>query len=121
MAFLFKSKNKDREKARDAAPGSSGAASGRANSSRDEKNSLQRSTPTGSLNSLDVDAMSNSPEAFPRRGASVDQQPQAQSDLPVSRKLSYLALFLLFFVLSLFPCRRLIQLVLLVSKWPSRL
>ncbi|CAI4211031.1 unnamed protein product [Parascedosporium putredinis] len=82
MAFLFKSKNKDREKARDAAPGSSGAASGRTNSSRDEKNSLQRSTPTGSLNSLDVDAMSNSPEAFPRRGASVDQQPQAQSDLP---------------------------------------
>ena len=85
MAFLFKSKNKEREKGRDAVPGLSGSSQGRGPLSKDEKTSLQRSTPTGSLNSLDAEGMSNSPESYPRRGASADQQPQQQSDLPVSR------------------------------------
>ncbi|PKS09395.1 hypothetical protein jhhlp_004010 [Lomentospora prolificans] len=82
MAFLFKSKNKEREKGRDAVPGLSGSSQGRGPLSKDEKTSLQRSTPTGSLNSLDAEGMSNSPESYPRRGASADQQPQQQSDLP---------------------------------------
>ena len=50
-----------------------------------EKNALQhRATPTGSLNSLENDGSTGSPDqAHSRRGGSVDQPSQA-SDLPVS-------------------------------------
>ena len=99
MAFLFKSKKQEREKARDrdaSGQGSQGSIQGvRGNLTKDEKIALQRSTPTGSLNSLDTDGHSGSPDqAHPRRGPNSDQQPpqqqvlqqqppQQQSDLPV--------------------------------------
>ena len=92
MAFLFKSKkNQDRAlNSRDGPPNSSQAsslASGPAGRLRDDKSSLQRSTPTGSLNSLDNDGSGGSPDQpFPRRGGSVDQGPPSLtgSDVPVS-------------------------------------
>lgn len=99
MAFLFKSKKQEREKARERDAGGSQGSVQRVNtgSLKDEKASLQRSTPTGSLNSLDTDGHSASPEqGYSRRTANVDQQPpqqqsmqqqqpaQQQSDLPVS-------------------------------------
>ncbi|KAM7205332.1 hypothetical protein V8F33_001163 [Rhypophila sp. PSN 637] len=90
MAFLFKSKkNQDRSLAsRDGPPGSGPTAASRI---RDEKGS--RSTPTGSLNSLDNDGSAGSPDqGYGRqRGQSLEQQqqtpPQSQlqqqpSDLP---------------------------------------
>jgi hypothetical protein len=88
MAFLFKSKkDKDRQlQSREGPPGSQSSlqgASGRL--VRDEKGSLQRSTPTGSLNSVDNDGSMGSPDqqGFQRsRGQSVDQQPQAQQIQP---------------------------------------
>ena len=101
MSFLFKSKkSQDRALAsRDGNTGSQGSvhsASGRG--PRDEKGA--RSTPTGSLNSLENDGMPGSPDrGHGRRGGSIDQtqqaqsqtqlqQPQAQSDLPVSDRNS---------------------------------
>lgn len=99
MAFLFKSKKQEREKAREreAGQGSQGSIQGvRGNVGKDDKGSLQRSTPTGSLNSLDTDMHSGSPDqGFSRRAQNADQQPpqqqaaqqpppQQQSDLPVS-------------------------------------
>ncbi|KAL8290881.1 hypothetical protein RB598_006224 [Gaeumannomyces tritici] len=94
MSFLFKSKkNQDRSlSSRDGPPPSSqnpvqGAA---ARVARDEKSSLQRSTPTGSINSIDNDGSIGSPDqvgyaarrppqAAPPVQAGLDQQP---SDLP---------------------------------------
>lgn len=93
MAFLFKSKkNQDRSLAsRDGPPSSGSSAPGVASRIRDEKGS--RSTPTGSLNSLDNDGSAGSPDqGYGRqRGQSLEQQqtpPQSQSsqqpsDLPV--------------------------------------
>ncbi|GAB1311644.1 Negative regulator of mitotic exit [Madurella fahalii] len=75
MAFLFKSKkNQDRALASRDGPGSSmGGAAARV---RDEKGS--RSTPTGSLNSLDNDGSMGSPDQpyARQRGQSLDQQQQ---------------------------------------------
>lgn len=99
MAFLFKSKKQEREKARerDGGQGSQGSVQGvRDSGGKNDKGSLQRSTPTGSLNSFDTDGHSGSPDqGYARRGPNVDQQPpqqqplqqlppQQQSDLPVS-------------------------------------
>ncbi|KAK4200592.1 putative Tip elongation aberrant protein 1 [Triangularia verruculosa] len=93
MAFLFKSKKShDRSLAsRDGSQGSGSGMGGAAARVRDEKGS--RSTPTGSLTSLDVDGSVGSPDqAYARqRGQSLDQQqptpPQLQqppsSDLPL--------------------------------------
>ncbi|KFH43575.1 Tip elongation aberrant protein-like protein [Hapsidospora chrysogenum ATCC 11550] len=93
MSFLFKSKKgQDRALAsRDGTSGSQGSA-GSGRGPRDEKGA--RSTPTGSLNSVDNDAMAASPDRnHGRRGGSLDQtqqqplqpqpQPQPQSDLPL--------------------------------------
>lgn len=98
MSFLFKSKKgQDRALAsRDGTSGSQGSA-GSGRGPRDEKGA--RSTPTGSVNSMDNDAMAASPDRnHGRRGGSLDQtqqqplqphpQPQAQSDLPVSHRNS---------------------------------
>jgi hypothetical protein len=105
MAFLFKSKkNQDRAlQSRDGPPGSqTSLQSASARVARDDKSSLQRSTPTGSLNSIDNDGSMGSPDqGYARqRGQSVDQpQPmqmqqtqaplqqtaqQPSADLPVS-------------------------------------
>ncbi|KAK4682265.1 Negative regulator of mitotic exit [Podospora pseudoanserina] len=93
MAFLFKSKKShDRSLAsRDGSQGSASGMGGAAARVRDEKGS--RSTPTGSLTSLDVDGSIGSPDqSYARqRGQSLDQQqptpPQLQqppsSDLPL--------------------------------------
>ncbi|SPN99806.1 related to cell polarity protein tea1p [Cephalotrichum gorgonifer] len=104
MAFLFKSKkqqqekekaaNRERERDRDSGPGSSGSAQPGRGGSKDEKNSLQHSTPTASLHSLEREVLSGSPDqGYTRRGPSVEpyqqgpvqqqqQPPQQQSDLP---------------------------------------
>ncbi|KAJ6443987.1 kelch-domain-containing protein [Purpureocillium lavendulum] len=86
MAFLFKSKkSQDRAlSSRDGNSGSQGSIqSASSRMARDEKNALaQRSTPTGSLNSLDNDGSVGSPDrGHGRRGGSVDNT-QA-SDLPL--------------------------------------
>ncbi|KAK4145795.1 uncharacterized protein C8A04DRAFT_10340 [Dichotomopilus funicola] len=78
MAFLFKSKrNQDRAlSSRDGSQGS-GSGSGSATARvRDDKGS--RSTPTGSLHSLDNDGSMGSPDQpyARQRGQSMDQQPQ---------------------------------------------
>ncbi|KAH6854906.1 hypothetical protein B0I37DRAFT_42407 [Chaetomium sp. MPI-CAGE-AT-0009] len=78
MAFLFKSKkHQDRgPTSRDGQQGSGSSAGSAAARVRVEKGS--RSTPTGSLHSLDNDGSMGSPEQFARqRGQSLDQQPQA--------------------------------------------
>ncbi|GJN67462.1 negative regulator of mitotic exit [Purpureocillium lilacinum] len=86
MAFLFKSKkSQDRAlSSRDGNSGSQGSIqSAGSRMARDEKGALvQRSTPTGSLNSLDNDGSVGSPDrGHGRRGGSVDNtQP---SDLPL--------------------------------------
>lgn len=97
MSFLFKSKkNQDRSlSSRDGPPPSSQnpIQSAAARVARDEKSSLQRSTPTGSLNSIDNDGSIGSPDQGgyaarrPPQGPppvqpALDQQPA--SDLPVS-------------------------------------
>jgi hypothetical protein len=119
MAFLFKSK-KNQERAingRESTPGSQSSIQGAPGRIRDEKGSFQRSTPTGSLNSLDNEGSVGSPEqAYGRpRGPSTDQtqsqaspqlqqvqqpqqqqqqqqqqpqQPQQPSDLPVCSQLT---------------------------------
>lgn len=104
MAFLFKSKKqqqereKARERDRDAGPGSSGSSqAARGNVAKDDKSSLPRSTPTGSLHSIEADVQhSGSPDIHhTRRGPGSDPQPPQQqpvqqpptaqqSDLPVS-------------------------------------
>ena len=122
MAFLFKSKkNQDRALAsRDGNAGSQGSAGSGRNTSQ-EKNG-QRSTPTGSLNSIDNDAVAGSPERGPgRRNGSIDQnQPQAQaqqqpqsqqlqpqqSDLPVSRNFKFIYLCDMRPLLIVFPACR---------------
>ncbi|KAI4866169.1 hypothetical protein F4820DRAFT_265571 [Hypoxylon rubiginosum] len=87
MAFLFKSKkNQDRNlQSRDGPPGSSPQFQGAAGRIvREEKNS--RSTPTGSVNSLDESTPSPDTEKYAaRRGQEPPQaiqQPQQASDLP---------------------------------------
>lgn len=97
MAFLFKSK-KHQERAlagsRDAREGSLNGSQGsmqspdaRARVAREEKTNTHRSTPTGSLNSIDNDAMNASPDngfnaAGPLRRAQAGD-PMAQSaDMP---------------------------------------
>ncbi|UNI24199.1 Negative regulator of mitotic exit [Purpureocillium takamizusanense] len=86
MAFLFKSKkSQDRAlSSRDGNSGSQGSIqSASSRMARDEKGALaQRSTPTGSLTSLDNDGSVGSPDrGHGRRGGSVDNtQP---SDLPL--------------------------------------
>ncbi|KAK3372026.1 hypothetical protein B0H63DRAFT_453400 [Podospora didyma] len=96
MAFLFKSKkNQDRALAsRDGPPGSGSSVQSAASRVREEKGS--RSTPTGSLNSLDNDGSMGSPDGQGygrQRGQSIEQPalqttpPQLQqaaqsSDLP---------------------------------------
>ncbi|SPQ19060.1 eb429a89-f91f-43bd-9caa-39ab242b97d5 [Thermothielavioides terrestris] len=78
MAFLFKSKkHQDRGlTSRDGPPVSTPGAGSAAARVRDEKGS--RSTPTGSVNSIDNDGSMGSPDqGYPRqRGQSLDQQPQ---------------------------------------------
>ncbi|KLU82981.1 kelch-domain-containing protein [Magnaporthiopsis poae ATCC 64411] len=95
MSFLFKSKkNQDRSlSSRDGPPPSSqnSIQNAAARVARDEKSSLQRSTPTGSLNSIDNDGSMGSPDQGgyaarrPPQGPppvqpALDQQPV--SDLP---------------------------------------
>jgi hypothetical protein len=91
MAFLFKSKkNQDRALAsRDGPPSSASSIQSAAARVRDEKAS--RSTPTGSLNSIDNDGSVGSPDqGYARqRGLSLEQSQhspgsQHHSDLPVS-------------------------------------
>lgn len=106
MAFLFKSKKqqherekaRDRDRDRDSGPGSAGSSqAARGNLSKDDKSSLPRSTPTGSLHSIEADVQnSGSPDIHQaRRGPGSDSQPPQQqpaqqppsaqqSDLPVS-------------------------------------
>ncbi|KAI1069702.1 hypothetical protein LB507_008484 [Fusarium sp. FIESC RH6] len=90
MAFLFKSKkhpDKSQPVSRDAGSGSQGSIQS-ATARASEKGSLQhRATPTGSLNSIDNDATSASPDQGPghslghgRRGGSADQSTQQPSD-----------------------------------------
>lgn len=93
MAFLFKSK-KHQERAlaggRDGSIGSQGSMQSpdaRARVVRDEKANTHRSTPTGSLNSLDNDGSNASPDqAFGpgplRRAATGDPAPQTANDMP---------------------------------------
>ncbi|TDZ60639.1 Tip elongation aberrant protein 1 [Colletotrichum trifolii] len=95
MAFLFKSKkNQDRALAnRDGNSGGGGSQSSIQSASariaREEKSSTQRSTPTGSLNSIDHDgsAGAGSPDQpyGRQRGTSVDQvsSQSPSSDLPL--------------------------------------
>ncbi len=82
MAFLFKSKkHQDRGLAsRDGSQGS-GQGMGAAARVRDEKGA--RSTPTGSLHSLDNDGSMGSPEQpyGRQRGQSLDQQPQSSPQM----------------------------------------
>ncbi len=75
MAFLFKSK-KHQDRALASRDGSQGSGSTIGARVKDEKGS--RSTPTGSLHSLDNDGSMGSPDqAYSRqRGQSLDQQPQ---------------------------------------------
>ncbi|KAK2032943.1 kelch domain-containing protein [Colletotrichum zoysiae] len=93
MAFLFKSK-KNQDRALASRDGNSGGGSQgsiqsqRERIAREEKNGTQRSTPTGSLHSIDRDgsAGAGSPDqGYGRqRGASVDQATsQPPSDLPL--------------------------------------
>ncbi|RDA91929.1 hypothetical protein CP533_1291 [Ophiocordyceps camponoti-saundersi (nom. inval.)] len=94
MAFLFKSK-KSQDRALSSRDGNSGNSSLQGSVQpvssripRDEKTvAAQRSTPTGSLNSLDNDASASSPDnSLARRGGSVDTTTQ-QSDLPLRNGL----------------------------------
>jgi len=93
MAFLFKSKkHQDRGLAsRDGSQGP-GQGMGAAARVRDEKGA--RSTPTGSLHSLDNDGSMGSPEQpyGRQRGQSLDQQPQSspQMQQPQQQQLQQL-------------------------------
>lgn len=75
MAFLFKSK-KNQDRALASRDGQGSTMGGAAARMRDEKGS--RSTPTGSLNSLDNDGSMGSPDQpyARQRGQSLDQQQQ---------------------------------------------
>ncbi|KAK3693609.1 hypothetical protein B0T22DRAFT_421072 [Podospora appendiculata] len=84
MAFFFKTKkHQDRAlSSRDGPPGSGSSVQSAASRIRDEKGS--RSTPTGSLNSLENDGSLGSPDqAHARqRGQSLEQQQQQQQQTP---------------------------------------
>ncbi|PFH56792.1 hypothetical protein XA68_15975 [Ophiocordyceps unilateralis] len=90
MAFLFKSK-KSQDRALSSRDGNSGSQGSvqtvGTRTPRDEKSAVaQRSTPTGSLNSIDHDASAASPDqGHARRGGSVDTT--QQSDLPLRNGL----------------------------------
>jgi len=97
MAFLFKSKkNQDRALASRDGPPSSGGSSIQSAAARVREEKGSRSTPTGSLNSLDNEGSMGSPDQnySRQRGQSLEQTqqgpPQLQqqqppsSDLPVS-------------------------------------
>lgn len=88
MAFLFKSK-KHQERAlagRNESAGSQGSIQSTGARMTEKTAAQHRATPTGSLNSLDNEGSSGSPDqAHGRRGGSVDQASQP-SDLPVSRQ-----------------------------------
>lgn len=88
MAFLFKSKKSQERQlsSRDGTSGSQGSIQS-ASARIGDKAAAQRATPTGSLNSIDNDAITGSPEQMQaRRGGSLDQiQP---SDLAVSSLLN---------------------------------
>lgn len=88
MAFLFKSKkNQDRNVSSRDGPPPNAAQSPAARVARDEKHS--RSTPTGSLHSLDEAGGSPDVEKYAARRAAQQDQPQQMqppqqtSDLPV--------------------------------------
>jgi len=94
MAFLFKSKkNQDRGLSSREGPPPSGPGSlggGAVRVARDEKSSLQRSTPPGSLNSIDNDGSAGSPDqalGFARRATGLGEQGPSQpaADAQVSR------------------------------------
>lgn len=94
MAFLFKSKkNQDRALASRDGPPSSGGSSIQSAAARVREEKGSRSTPTGSLNSLDNEGSMGSPDQnyARQRGQSLEQTPalvqlsqQTSSDLPVS-------------------------------------
>jgi hypothetical protein len=79
MAFLFKNK-KDKDRNLSSRDGSS-QNSPASRLARDDKNSLPRSTPTGSVNSLDNDIGRDSPDQIygPRRAQNQDQPPSQQT------------------------------------------
>ncbi|KAB5559957.1 hypothetical protein GE09DRAFT_1172786 [Coniochaeta sp. 2T2.1] len=95
MAFLFKSK-KNQEKAdralqsREGPPSQSSLQSASARVARNDKGSLERSTPTGSVNSVDNDGSIGSPEqGFGRqRGQSVDRQVQSEQSQPPLQQIA---------------------------------
>jgi hypothetical protein len=80
MAFLFKSK-KHQDRGLSSRDGSQGSASGMGAAARVREEKGTRSTPTGSLHSVDNDGSMGSPDqAYARqRGQSLDQQPQQNS------------------------------------------
>jgi hypothetical protein len=103
MAFLFKSKkNQDREKdrvlsSRDGPPTTNSQQSSITSNTtsrlaRDEKASMQRSTPTGSLNSLDNDGTASPDQAgYGRRAEQVTSQ--QSGDIQVRSSCSFLFVF----------------------------
>lgn len=111
MAFLFKSKkNQEREKdrvlsSRDGPPTTSSQQSSITSNTtsrlaRDEKASMQRSTPTGSLNSLDNDGTTSPDQAgYGRRAEQVTSQ--QSGDIQVCTSLIFFTFFFYVF-LSLF-------------------
>ncbi|KAK8020610.1 hypothetical protein PG990_005748 [Apiospora arundinis] len=89
MAFLFKSKkSQDRApQSRDGPPSASSVQSAAGRVARDDK--AARSTPTGSLNSIDNDASPlQDPEKYAARRAAAEQQQQQQQQSPPSAQQS---------------------------------
>lgn len=93
MAFLFKSKkHQDRaltggREGMNGSQGSMNSPDARARVARDEKGgAMHRSTPTGSLNSIDNDGSNASPDQFShgplRRAPTGDPPSTASSDMP---------------------------------------
>ena len=114
MAFLFKSKkNQEREKdrvlsSRDGPPTTSSQQSSITSNTtsrlaRDEKASMQRSTPTGSLNSLENDGTTSPDQVgYGRRAEQVTSQQSGDiqvRSLSLSLSLPFTPFFLLFFLL----------------------
>ncbi|KAK8138310.1 kelch-domain-containing protein [Apiospora sp. TS-2023a] len=89
MAFLFKSKkSQDRApQSRDGPPSASSLQSAAGRVARDDK--AARSTPTGSLNSIDNDGSPlQDPEKYAARRAAAEQQQQQQTSPPPSQQSS---------------------------------
>ncbi len=93
MSFLFKSKkNQDRGlTSRDGPPSATQPSFGGATAriAREEKSSLSRSTPTGSLNSIDNEGSTGSPDqgAFGRRALNETGPLQPSGDPQVGRTI----------------------------------